>query len=172
MCSASWASTATAPGWLTISRSTSSPSAWRNRSLRTLAIRPLQMCSVPTRSKDTDFLRKDRAACQSRPEKQLVLVDSAPHGGGGKARATIEIEVDGGADSLMATRQRLMLGQRHVNGLQQELEHGLRVVAEALMAFARVARGHPRDDQRLEPQRQCRMRGFQSRHAAVAKPGV
>src|SRR3954452_19098114 len=147
MCSPSWASTATAPGWLTISRSTTSPSEWRNTSLRTLAIRPLQMCSVPTRSKDTNFLRKHRAACQSRPEKQLVLVDSAPHRGGGKARATIEIEVDGGADCLMAARERLVLGQSYVNRLQQKLQDGLRVVAEALVALARVAGGHPRGDQ-------------------------
>src|SRR4051795_412108 len=169
MCSPSWATTATAPGWLTISRSTTSPSAWRNRSLRTLAIRPLQMCSVPTRSKDTNFLRKHRAACQSRPEEELVLVDSAPHRGSRKARVTIEIEVDGGADSLMPPGKRLVRGQSHVNRLEKKLQDRSRVVAEAPMTLARVARGHSRHDQRLEAERQRRMGGFQRGHATVAQ---
>src|SRR4051812_30049330 len=139
MCSPSCATTATAPGWLTISRSTTSPSAWRKRSLRTLAMRPLQTSSLPTRSKDIDFLREHRTACQSRTEEQLVLVDTPPHRRGRKARATIEIGLDGSADSLVAAGQRLVLRKRDVDRLEEELQDALRVVAEPLMAPPRVA---------------------------------
>src|SRR3954469_19797835 len=101
-------------------------------------MRPFQTSSVPTRSKDIDFLRKHRAACQCRAEKELVLVDSPPHRGGGKAGFTIEIKVDGGANSLMAARKRPVFRNRHVDGLQEQLEDGLRVVAEPLMARPRI----------------------------------
>src|SRR3954470_12155924 len=135
-------------------------------------MRPLQTSSLPTRSKDIDFLRKDRAACQSRPEKELVLVDPPPHRRSGKARATIEIEVDGGADCLMTARKRLMLGHGDVNGPEEELQNGLRVVAEALVAGPRVAAGHARDDQRFAAERQRRVGGFERGHAPVAEARV
>src|SRR4051812_10496092 len=103
-------------------------------------MRPLQTSSLPTRSNDIDLLRKHRAAGQRSAEKQLVLVNSPPHRGGGKARFTIEIEVDGGGDCLVIAGQGLVLGHCDVDGLQQQLEDGLRVVAEALVSFAWIPR--------------------------------
>src|SRR4051794_1734013 len=135
-------------------------------------MRPFQTSSVPTRSKDIDFLRKNRAACQCRAEKELILVDPPPHGGGGKARFTIEIEVDGGANSLMAAGKGPVFGNCDVDGLQEQLEDGLRVMAEPLMARPRIAGRHPGNDQRLEPQREPGMGGLERSHAAVPKPGI
>jgi hypothetical protein len=116
-----------------------------------------------------DLLSKHRATCQSRAEKQLVLVDPPPHRRGGEARATIAIEVDGGADSLVVTRKREVFGQSDVDRPQQELEDGAGVVAESLVAFAWIAARHPRDDQRLEAEREGRVGRFERRHAAVAE---
>ena len=82
-------------------------------------MRPLQTYSVPTRSNDIYFLRKHRATCQSSAEEQLVLVDFPPHRGGGKTRATIAIEVDGGTDSLVAARQLAVVGKGDVDRLEQ-----------------------------------------------------
>src|SRR3954454_18002623 len=96
-------------------------------------MRPLQTSSVPTRSNDIDLLSKHRATCQRRAEKQLVLVNSPAHRGSGKARATIAIEVDGGADCLVEPWKLLMFGHGDVHRLQQKLEDRLRVVAEALV---------------------------------------
>src|SRR3954447_1085868 len=107
MSAPSQATTATAPGWLTISRSTTSPSSWRKRSLRTLAMRPFQISSLPTRSYHTDLLRKHRTTRQGGPKEQPILVDTPPHRGGRQAGGTIAIEVDGGADSLVVAGQRL-----------------------------------------------------------------
>src|SRR4051794_16926001 len=135
-------------------------------------MRPLQTSSLSTRSNDIDLLRKHGAACQRRAKKQLVLVNSPPHGAGGQARATIEIEVDGGADSLMTAGERLMLGQCDVDGLEEELQDRLGVVAQALVAGARIAFGHPRDDQRLAAKSQGGVRRFERCHAAVAETAV
>src|SRR4051812_18982411 len=135
-------------------------------------MRPLQTSSVPTRSNDIDLLSQYRATCQSRTEEQLVLVNSPAHRGSGKARATIAIKVDGGADSLVEPGKRLMFGQCDVNGLQQQLEHRLRVVADALMPGTRVTARHPRHDQGPEAKRQRRVGRFERGHAAVAQGGL
>src|SRR3954471_14128510 len=135
-------------------------------------MRPLQSSSLPTRSKDIDLLCQYGAACERRAKKQLVLVDSPPHRRSGKAGFTIEIEVDGGADCLVIAGKRLMLGQRDVNGPQQKLEDGPRVVAEALVARARVATRHRGHDQRLQPQGQSCVSGLEGGHAAVAQNAV
>jgi hypothetical protein len=79
-------------------------------------MRPFQTTSLPTRSNDIDLLRKDGTACESRTEKQPILVYPAPHSGGGQTGGTIAIEVDGGADALMVARQGLWFRQRDVDG--------------------------------------------------------
>src|SRR3954465_14874837 len=93
MNSSSCATTATAPGWPTISRTASSPSSYRKRSLRTLAVLPLQISSPPIRSNAIDQVSKHAAPCQGGPEEQLVLVRSAAHGTNGEAGLAVAVEV-------------------------------------------------------------------------------
>ena len=52
---------------------------------------------------------------------------------------------------------------------QQQVEHGLRVVAHTLMALARVALGHPRAEHDVAAERERRVRGVQRDHPAVAQ---
>src|SRR3954454_7730465 len=134
-------------------------------------MRPLQTSSLPTRSNDIDLLSKHRATCQSGAEEQLVLVNSPSHGGIGEARATIAIEVDGGADSLVVAGKPLLFGQGNVYGAQKQLQNCGRVVAEALVSGARVPGGHARDDQRFVAEGERSVGRFEGGHAAVAEGG-
>src|SRR3954451_15472512 len=103
---------ATAPGWPTTSRSTTSPSSVRQRSTRTFAIRPLQTSSTPMRSNAIDLLCESLSTCQRGPEEQLVLIERAAHRRHRQAGPSITLEVDGELGALVLPGQRFgALGQ-------------------------------------------------------------
>src|SRR3981189_1969886 len=102
-----------------ISRSTTSPSSRpaAAAATRTLAIRPFQTSSVPTRSNAIDLLCQNGATGKGGAKEQLVLVDFPPHRRRGQARATIAIEVDGdGAPPMTRAGQLDRLRQGDVHG--------------------------------------------------------
>src|SRR5437763_2549400 len=105
MLSPSCATTATAPGWRTISRSTSSPSSKRKRSTSTVIIFPLQACPPPMRSNPMDLLCQDAAAGQGGTEEQLVLADRPAHGTNGESRGPVALDVGLGEPDLVERRR-------------------------------------------------------------------
>src|SRR5918997_6672753 len=70
---------ATAPGWTTRSRVTSSPSSWRKRSTRTRNMRPAYTSSPPVCLNTAQLLPEHGAPGEGGAEVQLVLIDRAAH---------------------------------------------------------------------------------------------
>ena len=66
----------------------------------------------------------------------------------------------------------LALGDGDVDRGEQQLEHGVGVVAEVEVALARVAGGEARGEQGRQPQRERRVGAVEGDHAAVAELGV
>ena len=159
-CSSSWATTPTAPGCATTSRSTSSPSSWRKRSTRTL-----ERCAPSTPSPSrragsscvADHLRPARARRPSAAAKNSASSSSPrPIVPRGQAAGAVAVEVGaprgasrGARRAAPCVRRALRRGDDH--RLEQQREHGRGVMREPAVARAVVARGHAGKDDRRAP---------------------
>src|SRR3954452_18658689 len=161
---------ATAPGWPTTSRSTTSPSSSRQRSTRTPAMPPCHTSSTPMRSNAIDLPCEGLAACERSPEEQLVRFDRAGHGADGQPGGSIALDIDGELHALVVPAGGLRaLGKWHQHWPEQQLEHLRAVVREAAVALPRVRLGHPRYEQRAAAQRERGVRVVERRKPAVTE---
>src|SRR5918997_891139 len=165
---------ATAPGWTTRSRVTSSPSSWRKRSTRTLNMRPAYTSSPPVCLNTAQLLPKHGAPGDRGAEEQLVLVQRAAHRTAREAARAVALEVGHGRNELVV-RQRLAAlepvgqggGDRDGDWAQEEAEHRRTVVGNPAMARARVAGGHAGHEHGPRAEGEARVRGVERPEAAV-----
>src|SRR5918997_1033242 len=165
---------ATAPGWTTRSRVTSSPSSWRKRSTRTLNMRPAYTSSPPVCLNTAQLLPKHGAPGDRGAEEQLVLVQRAAHRTAREAARAVALEVGHGRNELVV-RQRLAAlepvgqggGDRDGDRAQEEAEHRRTVVGNPAMARARVAGGHAGNEHGPRAEGEAHVRDIARGEAAV-----
>ena len=153
----------------TISRSTSSPSAWRKRSTRTENWLPSKTVSPPSGSIGGSSVIVIPASVAPAASAAAKNSGSArPIERVGSPLAAVPVEVGRRRAPVVTLVGRLLaVGQRDDDRRQQQLEHRPRVVADAAVTLAPVGARHARDEQRLAAERERGVRRVERLQAAV-----